>query len=69
MLGINKCCEKYLIIVIVVGDDCISIVNASSNIKMKNIECGPGHGIRYVASLCQLTNLHLQNIINLELSA
>ncbi|CAL9210458.1 unnamed protein product [Musa hybrid cultivar] len=27
------------------GDDCVSIVNASSNIKMKNIECGPGHGI------------------------
>ncbi|KAJ3683155.1 hypothetical protein LUZ60_013382 [Juncus effusus] len=27
------------------GDDCISIVNASSNIKMKNIICGPGHGI------------------------
>ncbi|KAL8482483.1 hypothetical protein ACS0TY_028599 [Phlomoides rotata] len=27
------------------GDDCISIVNASSNIKMKNIYCGPGHGI------------------------
>ncbi|ONK66223.1 uncharacterized protein A4U43_C06F5500 [Asparagus officinalis] len=27
------------------GDDCISIVNASSKIKMKNIDCGPGHGI------------------------
>ncbi|CAA2944434.1 probable polygalacturonase At1g80170 [Olea europaea subsp. europaea] len=27
------------------GDDCISIVNASSNIKMKTIYCGPGHGI------------------------
>ncbi|XP_041016277.1 probable polygalacturonase At1g80170 [Juglans microcarpa x Juglans regia] len=27
------------------GDDCISIVNASSNIKMKSIYCGPGHGI------------------------
>ncbi|XP_019052350.1 PREDICTED: probable polygalacturonase At1g80170 [Nelumbo nucifera] len=27
------------------GDDCISIVNASSAIKMKNIYCGPGHGI------------------------
>ncbi|XP_020870027.1 probable polygalacturonase At1g80170 isoform X1 [Arabidopsis lyrata subsp. lyrata] len=27
------------------GDDCVSIVNASSNIKMKNIYCGPGHGI------------------------
>ena len=28
------------------GDDCISIVNASFNIRMKNIDCGPGHGIR-----------------------
>ncbi|KAK9063453.1 hypothetical protein SSX86_017323 [Deinandra increscens subsp. villosa] len=27
------------------GDDCVSIVNASSNIKMKNVYCGPGHGI------------------------
>ncbi|OVA16981.1 Glycoside hydrolase [Macleaya cordata] len=27
------------------GDDCISIVNGSSGIKMKNIYCGPGHGI------------------------
>ncbi|CAK7333269.1 unnamed protein product [Dovyalis caffra] len=27
------------------GDDCISIVNGSSNIKMKRIFCGPGHGI------------------------
>ncbi|CAL9088337.1 unnamed protein product [Musa textilis] len=27
------------------GDDCVSIVNASSNIKMKKIMCGPGHGI------------------------
>ncbi|KAF5793569.1 putative endo-polygalacturonase [Helianthus annuus] len=30
---------------IATGDDCVSIVNASSNIKMKNIACGPGHGI------------------------
>ncbi|KAJ8773824.1 hypothetical protein K2173_008287 [Erythroxylum novogranatense] len=27
------------------GDDCISIVNGSSSIKMKRIFCGPGHGI------------------------
>ncbi|KAL3641844.1 hypothetical protein CASFOL_012659 [Castilleja foliolosa] len=27
------------------GDDCISIVNGCSNIRMKNITCGPGHGI------------------------
>lgn len=29
------------------GDDCISIVSGSSNIKMKRIYCGPGHGIRF----------------------
>ncbi|TVU33543.1 hypothetical protein EJB05_25367 [Eragrostis curvula] len=27
------------------GDDCISISNASFNIRMNNIDCGPGHGI------------------------
>ncbi|PWA72329.1 Glycoside hydrolase, family 28 [Artemisia annua] len=27
------------------GDDCISIVSGCSNIKMKGIYCGPGHGI------------------------
>ncbi|CAL5060502.1 unnamed protein product [Urochloa decumbens] len=27
------------------GDDCISIVNATSNVRMTNIHCGPGHGI------------------------
>ncbi|KAK2651572.1 hypothetical protein Ddye_011428 [Dipteronia dyeriana] len=27
------------------GDDCVSIVNNSSRIKIRNIACGPGHGI------------------------
>ncbi|KAF9689952.1 hypothetical protein SADUNF_Sadunf01G0145600 [Salix dunnii] len=27
------------------GDDCISIVSNSSRIKIRNIVCGPGHGI------------------------
>ncbi|OMO78244.1 Glycoside hydrolase, family 28 [Corchorus capsularis] len=27
------------------GDDCVSIVNGSSAIKMKRIYCGPGHGV------------------------
>ncbi|CAN0893003.1 Probable polygalacturonase At1g80170 [Linum grandiflorum] len=27
------------------GDDCVSIVSGSSNIKMKRLYCGPGHGI------------------------
>lgn len=27
------------------GDDCVSIVNGSSNVKVTDIKCGPGHGI------------------------
>ncbi|XP_042016367.1 probable polygalacturonase At3g15720 [Salvia splendens] len=27
------------------GDDCIAILNGSSNVRITNIKCGPGHGI------------------------
>ncbi|KAG6414062.1 hypothetical protein SASPL_126779 [Salvia splendens] len=27
------------------GDDCVSIVNGSRNVDIRNIACGPGHGI------------------------
>ncbi|KAF3437912.1 hypothetical protein FNV43_RR20668 [Rhamnella rubrinervis] len=37
-LHINNC-------VISTGDDCISIVRMSKNIRATNITCGPGHGI------------------------
>ncbi|KAF3773527.1 putative polygalacturonase [Nymphaea thermarum] len=37
--------EDGKLCLLVSGDDCISIVNGTSNIKMKNIMCGPGHGI------------------------
>lgn len=46
------------------GDDCISIVGNSSQIKVKNIVCGPGHGISIGSlgksnSLCQVHNVHV----------
>lgn len=46
------------------GDDCISIVNASSNIKMKRIQCGPGHGIRYHVNFMSLKILPLVSNIS-----
>lgn len=30
------------------GDDCISIESGSQKLKITNITCGPGHGIRYI---------------------
>lgn len=29
------------------GDDCISIGDATYNLFISNIKCGPGHGVRY----------------------
>ncbi|PHU21258.1 hypothetical protein BC332_06365 [Capsicum chinense] len=47
------------------GDDCISIVNASSNIKMKSIYCGPGHGIS-IGSLGKDDSIGIVNRVVLD---
>lgn len=30
------------------GDDCISIGPGTKNLLMRDIKCGPGHGVRYI---------------------
>jgi hypothetical protein len=42
------------------GDDCISIQMGTYNLVVKNIACGPGHGIRYVQTSCP-TSLIIQS--------
>ncbi|CAH9092003.1 unnamed protein product [Cuscuta europaea] len=45
------------------GDDCISIVNGSTNVKILRVVCGPGHGIS-IGSLGKHENLeeHVTNV-------
>ena len=39
---------------IATGDDCIGMIQGSTNIAINNVICGPGHGIRYNLSLYYL---------------
>lgn len=46
--GIHVTASKYVVIkhsTIGTGDDCISIVSGSMNVRAQNVTCGPGHGI------------------------
>ncbi|KAK4479701.1 hypothetical protein RD792_015232 [Penstemon davidsonii] len=38
-------------LIIITGDDCISIVSNSSRIRINNVVCGQGHGISSIGSL------------------
>ena len=46
-----KWCDSYLsfnFLKNIPGDDCVAINNGSVNINITRMNCGPGHGIRYI---------------------
>ncbi|CAM6124278.1 unnamed protein product [Calypogeia fissa] len=50
------------------GDDCISIQTGSSNVNIKNVQCGPGHGISVGGlgkdqSMAQVSNLVVDTVV------
>ncbi|KAL3651881.1 hypothetical protein CASFOL_004883 [Castilleja foliolosa] len=49
--------------VVKTGDDCISIVNGSRNIGVRNIVCGPGHGISIGSLGEDNTENHVSDIL------
>ncbi|KAL0397098.1 UNVERIFIED_CONTAM: putative polygalacturonase [Sesamum calycinum] len=50
-------------VVVGTGDDCISIVGYSSQIRIKNIVCGPGHGISIGSLGKNNTSAAVQDVI------
>ncbi|PON37218.1 Glycoside hydrolase [Parasponia andersonii] len=55
--------------VIKTGDDCISIVRWSKNIRATDITCGPSHGIRSLHHITLINPFHSLSIYFLSLSS
>ncbi|KAE8728593.1 putative Pectin lyase superfamily protein [Hibiscus syriacus] len=58
--------------VIATGDDCVSIIHGTSEISIKNLTCGPGHGFSIgslghyddEADVSQISDLIMDNVAN-----
>uniref|UniRef100_A0A0A0K6J9 Polygalacturonase n=1 Tax=Cucumis sativus TaxID=3659 RepID=A0A0A0K6J9_CUCSA len=64
--GIHVTGTQFIVIkncLIMTGDDCLSIVSGSKNVRAKGITCGPGHGISIGSLGAGKTEAEVSNVV------